>query len=163
MKIKDCRITDDYVFFWGSVFSNWYPCIFIYENQRFNNSEQAFMWEKARFFKDEVSADAILRETNPRYAKALGRKVKGFKAEPWMVNGFTFMVAVNYAKFSQITDLKETLLSTGDRTLVEASPYDKIWGIGLSQDDDRCLNEIEWRGMNLLGQALMNVREKLNK
>lgn len=163
MEIKDCRVTDTHVFFWGSVFSNWYPCIFIYFEERFNNSEQAFMWEKANFFGDEEMSSAILKETNPRYAKAFGRKVKGFNVEQWMINSFMYMVAVNYAKFTQNQDLKEILLSTGDRVLVEASPYDKIWGIGLQQDDDRCLDENQWQGMNLLGRALMEVRKQINE
>jgi len=163
MKIKDCRITDNYVFFWGSVFSNWYPCIFMCEDKRFNNSEQAFMWMKAKFFKDDEIAAAILAETNPRYAKALGRKVKGFQAEPWMVNGYLFMIEANHAKFTQNEDLKEILLSTGDKTLVEASPYDKIWGIGLHWDNDDVLDESKWQGMNLLGRALMEVRNVIKK
>ena len=65
MELKDCRVTDKYVFFWGSVFSNWYPCIFMYEEERFNNSEQAFMWEKARYFKDDESAAAMLKKPIP--------------------------------------------------------------------------------------------------
>ena len=161
MEIKNCRITDKYVFFWGSVFSNWYPCIFMYENERFNNSEQAFMWEKARYFEDEKSAAAMLKETNPKYVKSMGRKVKNFDAEKWAIISYIYMVGANYAKFNQNEDLKQILLSTGDKILVEASPYDKIWGIGLSQTDDDCLDETKWRGMNLLGKALMVVRRTI--
>ena len=157
------RTTDTHIFFWGGELSNWYPCIFMVEDKRFNNSEQAFMWLKAKFFKDEEIATAILAETNPRYAKALGRKVKGFQAEPWMVNGYLFMIEANHAKFTQNEDLKEILLSTGDKTLVEASPYDKIWGIGLHWENDDVLDETKWQGMNLLGRALMEVRNVIKQ
>jgi len=157
------RETDTHVFFWGGVFSNWHPCIFIYCEERFNNSEQAFMWEKANFFGDEEIGTQILKESNPKYAKALGRKVNGFNVEQWMINGFTFMVAVNYAKFMQNQDLKEKLLDTGDKILVEASPHDKIWGIGMSENNPNCLDESKWQGMNLLGKALMEVRKQINE
>jgi len=157
------RTTDTHIFFWGSEFSNWYPCIFMYEGERFNNSEQAFMWEKARYFKDEVSAAAILRETNPKYAKALGRKVKGFDVDKWAIISYIYMVGACYAKFKQNEDLKKIILATGDKILVEASPYDKIWGIGLAEDNDDVLDETKWRGMNLLGKALMVVRRTIKE
>jgi len=163
MEIKDCRITDKYVFFWGSVFSNWYSCIFMYEGERFNNSEQAFMWEKARYFNDERSAAAILKETNPRNVKALGRRVAGFDVEKWAIISYIYMVGACYAKFNQNEDLKQQLLATGDKTLVEASPYDTIWGIGLGMDNDDILDESKWRGMNLLGKALMVVRRTIKE
>lgn len=163
MKIKDCRITDTHVFFWKSIFSNWYSCIFMYNNKRFNNSEQAFMWEKAMYFKDNENATAILKETNPQYAKKLGRKVKGFDTEKWAIVSYIYMVGVNYAKFTQNEELKQLLLSTGNKILVEASPYDKIWGIGLRQDNDDCLDETKWLGENYLGKALMMIRKTINE
>ena len=155
------RITDTHVFFWGSVFSNWAEAKFEYKGHEFNNTEQAFMWEKAMFFDDKKIAQKILENENPKDCKDLGRKVKHFDQESWMINCFTFMVAVNYAKYTQHPELKETLLSTGDKVIVEASPHDKIWGIGLHWNDDRCLDESNWEGMNLLGKALMHVRETL--
>ena len=161
--IKGCRITDDYVFFWGSEFSNWSPSIFWYAGQRFHNSEQAFMWEKASFFGDDKMRDEIQKETNPKYVKALGRKVKGYDDTAWTIHSFGFMFSVNFAKYKQSEILKELLLSTGDRTLVEASPYDRIWGIGIGKDDDDCLDENKWKGMNLLGKALMQVRKQLKE
>jgi hypothetical protein len=160
-KISDKRITDKYVFFWGSEFSNWFECRFKYKNLNFYNSEQAFMWEKAVFFGDMTIAAQVLKTPNPRDNKALGRKIKGFDAGKWLIDGYPYMIAVNMAKFSQNSRLKAILLSTGDKIIVEASPYDTIWGIGLHWEDDKVLDEKNWRGMNLLGKALMEIREKL--
>ncbi len=155
------RITDKYVFFWGSEFSNWHPCKFKYKDKNFSNTEQAFMWEKAMYFHDNEIADQIINTSNPRICKELGRKVRNFNAETWMIMSYSIMVSVNMAKYSQNPELKKILLSTGDKTIVEASPYDKIWGIGLYWNTDECLNESNWQGMNLLGKALMEVRSKL--
>lgn len=155
------RITDKYVFFWGSELSNWYDCKFTHKGIPFKNSEQAFMWEKAKFFNDEETAHKILITPNPSENKALGRKVKGFDADIWSKVSYDIMFAVNFEKFNQNHDLKYILLSTDDKIIVEASPYDKIWGIGLYWDTDDCLDEANWDGLNLLGKALMDVREIL--
>ena len=160
-KISDKRITDKYVFFWGSEFSNWFECRFKYKNLNFYNSEQAFMWEKAVFFGDMVTAALILKTPSPSQCKKLGRIVVNFKADVWLREGYVIMIAINIAKFSQNLKLKAILLSTEDKILVEASPYDTIWGIGLYHEDDKVLDIRNWRGMNLLGKALMEVREKL--
>lgn len=168
MKIKNCRITDDYVFFWSGEFSNWYECPFRYKGITFFNSEQAFMWEKALFFDDSKTAELILKTPNPRENKKLGRNVKGFDSEKWIIVSFPIMVGVNLAKYNQIGNryfrsarCQSLLLSTDNRILVEASPYDKIWGIGIGMEDDDCLDEHKWKGMNLLGKALMEVRKQL--
>lgn len=166
------RVTDTHVFFWGDEFSNWYDCQFKYKGLTFYNSEQAFMWEKAMYFDDIDIADLILKTHNPKENKKLGRKVKNFNTELWMVVSYPIMVAINIAKYSQGEKSNDSkyfksrrartaLLDTGDKTLVEASPYDKIWGIGLGLDNDDCLDETKWRGMNLLGRALMEVRKTL--
>lgn len=155
------RITDKYVFFWGSELSNWYDCKFRYKNLTFFNSEQAFMWEKAVFFGDMDIAEKIMKTPSPSQCKKLGRIVKDFNADVWLSAGYEVMIAVNLAKFSQRLILKDLLLSTGNKIIVEAIPYDQIWGIGLYHDDDRVLDESKWRGMNLLGKALMEVRETL--
>ena len=155
------RITDKYVFFWGAEFSDWYECEFIYCRYLFKNTEQAFMWEKARFFGDHEIAKLILKSPDPKINKDLGRRVKNFNAEKWMEYCYVYMLAVNYAKYNQNEGLKNTLLSTGNKTIVEASPYDKIWGIGLHWNNDDCLDETKWQGMNLLGKVLMEVREEL--
>jgi ribA/ribD-fused uncharacterized protein len=155
------RITDKYVFFWGSEFSNWFECRFTYKNLNFYNSEQAFMWEKAIYFGDTETAALILKTPPPNQNKKLGRKVKNFKEDVWLRDGYEIMIAVNMTKFSQNSKLKAILLSTEDKILVEASPEDTVWGIGLYWENDNCLDEKNWKGMNLLGKALMEVREKL--
>jgi len=166
------RITDTHVFFWGGEFSNWYECPFKYKGLTFFNTEQAFMWEKALFFNDSETAELILKTPNPKENKSLGRRVKNFNDEQWMINSFILMVAVNLAKYSQKNEnnkyfrcerARKLLLSTGDKTIVEASPYDKIWGIGLHWENDDCLDETKWQGMNLLGKALMEVRKQLKE
>ena len=144
-KISDKRITDKYVFFWGSEFSNWFDCKFTYKNLNFYNSEQAFMWEKAIYCGDTETAALILKTPSPNQNKKLGRKVKNFNAEKWLRDGYEVMIAVNMAKFSQNSRLKAILLSTGDKILVEASPYDQIWGIGLYHDNDKVLDIRNWR------------------
>jgi len=155
------RITDKYVFFWGSVLSNWYHAPFNYKNHHFENSEQAFMWEKANYFGDTEMAELILKTPAPNENKMLGKKVKNFNAGEWLTAGYPIMVDVCYEKFKQNPSMKNELLSTGDKIIVEASPYDVIWGIGLHWEDDAVLDEKNWRGQNLLGKALMDVREKL--
>lgn len=155
------RITDKYVFFWNSELSNWFPVKFRYKNLNFFNSEQAFMWEKAVYFGDMTIAAQILKTPNPKDNKALGRKIKSFDAGKWLIDGYPIMVAVNMAKFGQNSRLKSVLISTEDKIIVEASPTDIVWGIGLHWEDDRVLDEKNWRGMNLLGKALMEVRKKL--
>jgi ribA/ribD-fused uncharacterized protein len=155
------RITNKYVFFWGSELSNWFECRFRYKGITFFNSEQAFMWEKAVYFGDMKVAEEILKTPSPSYCKALGKTVKNFDAAKWLPKGYEVMVAVNLAKFNQNSRLKHTLISTDNKIIVEASPYDTIWGIGLGSEDDRCLDESQWRGQNLLGKALMDVRKKL--
>lgn len=157
------RITETHVYFWGSVLSNWYDCKFIYNDHNFNNSEQAFMWEKAKFFNDDETAELILNTPDPRTVKELGRQVKNFNRDLWLEHGYYAMINVNYAKYSQNINLKNILLSTGDKILVEASPFDRIWGIGLHWNNDDCLDEAKWDGLNLLGRALMEVRNKIMK
>jgi len=160
------RVTDKYVFFWGSEFSNWYECRLPFIKHKgitFFNTEQAFMWEKAVFFGDMETAANIVKNPDPARCKKLGRLVKGFDAHKWSEVSYNIMVAVNYAKYDQSSRLRHTLFETGDKILVEASPYDTIWGIGLHWEDDDCLDPANWKGQNLLGKALMEVRKQLIK
>lgn len=121
------------------------------------------MVAKARLFDDDESLVQILKSTDPKTAKALGRKVKNFDGSVWDQNARRLVTEGNIAKFSQNKHLREFLLATGDTVLVEASPFDRIWGIGLKADDDRAKDPLTWQGQNLLGFALMDVREELSK
>ena len=109
---------------------------------------------------DAVLAD-ILASTDPSKVKALGRKVKGYDESRRVAHRFAIVVAGNYAKFSQNEALTAFLLSTGDKVLVEASPVDQIWGIGLARDGPHAAHPDKWNGLNLLGFALMEVRDML--
>lgn len=119
------------------------------------------MAEKARLFKDEESLDRVLVANHPNEAKQLGRKVAGFDKKLWERQRSEIVTTGNFAKFSQNPALKEFLLNTGDRVLVEASPVDRIWGIGLAADHIDAENPYKWKGLNLLGFALMEVRNRL--
>lgn len=119
------------------------------------------MAEKARLFKDRETLKKILEESSPEKIKALGRQVSNFDEKVWKSNCFRIVVEGNCAKFSQEKSLQDWLLSTGEQVLVEASPYDKIWGIGLKEEDANAKNPARWNGQNLLGFALMTVRDTL--
>ena len=121
------------------------------------------MAEKARIFKDEEAKKKILVVHSPHGAKKLGRQVKNFDPVIWNEHKFDIVVKGNYHKFSQHEDLRTFLLNTKNRVLVEASPRDQIWGIGMSEKNEKAHNPNLWRGQNLLGFALMEVRDRLNK
>lgn len=120
------------------------------------------MAQKALLFNDKTIFEQIIQSKHPKQAKELGRKVANFDEKVWNEHRFEIVVNGNLAKFSQDERLKAFLLSTGNRVLVEASPVDKIWGVGLEKDDEKIANPLNWNGLNLLGFALMVVREKLN-
>ncbi len=119
------------------------------------------MAEKARLFGDEASRARIMATNNPLTMKKLGRGVTGFNQEIWEREQMHIVTAANYAKFSQNPALREHLLATGEATIVEASPLDRIWGIGLSAGHPDARTPARWRGRNLLGQALMLAREQI--
>jgi ribA/ribD-fused uncharacterized protein len=100
-------------------------------------------------------------DDDPKTAKALGRTVKNFDDDLWKANARRLVTEGNLAKFEQNGELRAFLVGTGNLVLVEASPYDRIWGIGLMADDERAKNPATWQGQNLLGFALMDVRDKL--
>lgn len=142
-------------------FSQWWPCGFEVEGVRYLTAEQFMMAGKARVFGDEPALEKILSERSPSKAKAVGRTVKGFDAEVWARHRFELVTQGNLAKFSQDEQLRAYLLSTGSEILVEASPRDRIWGIGLGRTDHRVHQPEHWRGSNLLGFALVRTREIL--
>ena len=119
------------------------------------------MAEKARIFGDEETRQRIMKEEEPGIIKDLGREVKGFDPEIWDQHKFDVVVKGNLAKFGQDEKLKKFLLNTGSAILVEASPYDRVWGIGMREDNKDAKDAEKWYGINLLGFALMVVRDKL--
>lgn len=162
----------EYLFFWGhrphpsgrigpSCLSQWWPAPFSVDGVHYSSAEHWMMAEKARLFGDQQSAAAITAAASPKEAKALGRRVAGFDAERWAAAGFDVVVRGNVAKFGQDPALRDYLLDTGDAVLVEASPTDRVWGIGLLADDPRARRPAEWPGTNLLGFALMQARAVL--
>lgn len=160
-----------YLLFWGhqpgrhgltaSCFSQWYDAPFVVDGKRYATAEHFMMAEKAALFGDAETEAMVLQAPNPGAAKALGRQVRGFDEAQWIEQRFDIVVRANRTKFAQHGDLRTFLLQTGERVLVEASPVDRIWGIGLAQDDERAQDPNQWRGLNLLGFALMVVRAGL--
>lgn len=142
-------------------FSNWFISDFEVKGVRFNCVEQFMMYCKAKLFGDESTANAIMAATHPRDQKALGRSVTGYDDAEWCSRRVRIVAHGCYAKFSQNDVLRRALLETGDTVLVEASPYDRIWGVGLAEHDPRILDPRQWRGQNLLGIALADARERL--
>ncbi|RMN17146.1 hypothetical protein ALQ64_03143 [Pseudomonas cannabina] len=142
-------------------FSNWFISEFEVKGVRFNCVEQFMMFCKAKLFGDELTAGKIMAASHPRDQKALGRIVAGYNDAAWYERRGRIVAHGCYAKFSQNQILREALLATGNTVLVEASPYDRIWGVGLAENDPRVLDPRQWKGQNLLGVALKAVREKL--
>ena len=121
------------------------------------------MAEKARLFGDKEVEKEIMNTSDPKLMKALGRKVRNFDPQVWDKVKYSIVLNGNYYKFTQNKEMMDFLLSTGDKILVEASPMDTIWGIGLSKDNEKSQNIAAWRGKNLLGFALMEVRDEIRK
>ncbi|MBG9377951.1 NADAR family protein [Panacibacter sp. DH6] len=163
-----------YLFFWGhqksksgdltsSCFSQWWASPFIIDNVKYNTAEHWMMAQKALLFNDHDNYSKIIIAKSPAEAKALGREVRNFDDVVWNEKRFDIVVKGSLYKFSQNEELKSFLLNTKDRVLVEASPVDRIWGIGLTADSNKAENPNQWNGLNLLGFALMEARDVLNK
>ncbi len=158
-----------YLFFWGHqptsdkpigkwCLSQWFPAPFVIDSIEYPTAEHFMMAEKARLFGDHDTLQQILVAPHPGAAKALGRQVQGFDEGVWLQQRFEIVVRGNRAKFAQDEQLRAYLRNTNDKVLVEASPTDTVWGIGLAEDDRNASNPAAWRGENLLGFALMKVR-----
>jgi ribA/ribD-fused uncharacterized protein len=169
---KDLR--PKYLFFWGhqpgapgqidkACLSQWWPSSFSIEGVVYPTAEHYMMAEKARLFGDNLTREKILSAGHPRTAKQLGREVRDFNEKIWGQHRYTIVVRGNEAKFAQNGQIKSFLLNTKMRILVEASPVDRIWGIGLAANDPHIENPEEWKGLNLLGFALMQVRAQLQE
>lgn len=161
-----------YLHFWGhrpradgapsaSCFSQWHASPFTVDGVRYATAEHWMMAGKARLFDDPAALAKVLASADPAVAKAAGRGVRGFDEARWRAHRLDLVVEGNLAKFVQHPALGAFLLSTGDQVLVEASPVDAIWGIGLAAGDPRAHDPAQWPGLNLLGFALMDVRGRL--
>lgn len=169
-----CRhgLQPKFLFFWGhqprtddavgkECFSQWWTAPFTLDGVRYPTAEHYMMAEKARLFGDDETRRRVLQAPHPGAAKKLGRQVNPFDEAAWQAARVEIVIRGNTAKFEQNDPLKAYLLGTKERVLVEASPVDRIWGIGLAADDPRAEDPEQWRGLNLLGFALMEVRSRL--
>ncbi|URC13473.1 NADAR family protein [Flavobacterium sp. B183] len=161
-----------FLFFWGhqpskdgtitkTCFSQWWLSSFKVNGVTYKTAEHWMMAKKAELFNDNEVLDKIIKANSPAEAKKLGRQVKNYDDAIWLENRFEIVKEGNYHKFSQNPDLKAFLLNTDERVIVEASPVDPIWGIGMAGDHKDVLNPAKWKGLNLLGFALMEVRDEL--
>ncbi|WP_330173357.1 NADAR family protein [Streptomyces sp. NBC_01498] len=163
-----------YVYFWGpaprpdgvigaSCLSQWWESSFTVDGVEYATAEHWMMAAKARLFGDADAERVALTAPGPAQAKKAGRLVRGFDEAVWQRERSGIVVEGNLHKFRQDDRLRDYLLGTGDRVLVEASPMDRIWGIGLAEGDERAQDPARWRGLNLLGFALMETRERLRE
>lgn len=141
--------------------SQWYKSKFTENGIEFNTAEQYMMYKKAELFNDDIVKQKILSTSNPKIIKALGREVKNFDEKIWNEHKYNIVLQGNILKFSQNGILKTLLIGTGNKILVEASPYDKIWGIGIDPHNADRFDPNLWKGQNLLGFAIMEAREKI--
>jgi len=157
------RITYTHIYFWNGIFCQWHPSTMMEEDITYSCCEQYMMAKKAKLFNDGEVYNLIMSEEHPSIQKGLGRSVRNYNQYIWDKHKFDIVVNANYLKFTQDETLKKLLLSTRDKTIVEASPEDTIWGIGLLYNDNRVLDESNWQGENLLGKAIMKVRTMLKE
>jgi ribA/ribD-fused uncharacterized protein len=162
----------DFLFFWGhqkgrdgsiikTCMSQWWPSTFYENSITYKTAEHYMMAQKADLFGDKDIFERILLKEHPKDVKDLGRQIRNFEATVWDLRKYEIVMRGNYLKFSQNDALKQFLTQTKNKILVEASPVDSIWGIGLAEDNPLSLNPKEWKGENLLGFALMEVRDKI--
>lgn len=153
------RITDDFVFFWHGPFSQWYPSPMIINGASFNCAEQWMMYGKAKLFNAHNIAQQIMETDQPKEQKRLGRTIPNFDFDQWTQVCNSLVELGTYNKFIQNSDLFVELERNKDKFFVEASPYDKVWGIGLNVDNDDVLTIEKWRGENRLGSCINNARD----
>lgn len=172
VRLEEAGALPELLLFWGhrpaegggvgkGCLSQWYPAPFTVDGVRYATAEHYMMAGKARLFGDVSAEERVLASRDPAEAKSAGRKVRGFDEATWAAHRFGLVVAANTAKFGQRPALGGFLLATGSKVLVEASPYDTVWGIGLSAEQPEAGRPSQWRGLNLLGFALMDVRKAL--
>lgn len=144
-----------------SCLSENYAAPFDTEGERFSTVEHYLAWRKAVLFGDAHAAERILRAESPTKAKAIGRSVTPFNDEVWKAHRLEVAVAGNIAKFSAHPELADYLAQTGHKVLADASPIDRVWGIGLAADDPSAKDPQLWPGLNIMGFSLMEARSQL--
>lgn len=176
--LKQCDLRDiHYIPFWGGVpdikgvlddscLSNWFYRDMVYQGQTFLTAEHAMMWSKAKFFNDHDAMQRILKVKTPREAKMIGREVRNFNQHRWTEESYQIVADVVRAKFLSAgnEDLKAYLLNFPDNTIfIEASPYDKIWGVGMDRNHANIFNPDQWLGDNKLGFILTELHRTLTE
>ena len=170
--IENIAPESKFLFFWGhqpnkdgsiskTCFSQWWLSSFEVDKVIYKTAEHWMMAKKAELFNDNDVLAKIIKANSPAEAKKFGREVRNYDDKVWLANRYEIVKQGNYHKFSQNPDLAAFLINTNDRVLVEASPVDPIWGIGMASDHKDVLNPEKWKGLNLLGFALMEVRDEL--
>lgn len=154
-------MNSEYTFFWNGPFSQWYPSKFVIDGIEFNCAEQYMMYRKALLFNNGDLVQKIMESDSPRDQKAFGRKVVGFNPQTWDAVSRDVVLRGNLAKFTQNPDLQQFLFETPGTTFVEASPYDKVWGIGLGELEAAKTPPDQWKGTNYLGLVITEVRDAL--
>lgn len=154
-------MTERYTFFWDGPFSQWHRSPFQIGGVDYNCAEQYMMAQKAICFNDEASYRKIMATLNPREQKAIGRTVSNFNVERWAERAEEVVFRASYAKFTQNPELRKALNATAGTIIVEASPEDTVWGIGLGEHDPACLTRAKWKGENKLGYIVTMVRDCL--
>lgn len=166
MCAKQLKIDNGFVFFWqleeeNEELTNFFESYFVVEGIGYSCVEQYMMSKKALMFGDTETYAKIMESTEPDEIKAFGRKVKNFDSDDWDISKWKIVYNGNFAKFTQNPLLRDKLLATGDAILAEASPHDKIWGIGVDRSDPLAQKPECWEGENLLGQILQEIRDEL--
>jgi len=157
------KVTDKYVLFYGGIFSQWFDCEFQdIEGRGFTTTEQFMMYHKAKLFNDTTAMNWIMQESDPKKIKDMGRKVRNFNEEKWKKVAKKIVTLGNFYKFFQDEILKKEILLYSDKKFVETSPYDRIWGVGLSTTDPKAENSENWEGLNWLGECLTEVCSIIN-
>jgi ribA/ribD-fused uncharacterized protein len=156
-------MTEEFIFYFGeeSIFSHWYKCNFQIEAQDYCCVGQYMMYKKALLFGDDAIAQKIMNSTSPPRHRMLGKQIQGFDKKKWHEHCRTYSLEGNIAKFSQNPVLKEALLQSAGKIFAEASPYDRVWGIGLSLSNPKIYDRANWRGKNWAGESLEAARKEL--
>jgi len=161
--LRGSTVAESFHFFWSGPFSQWHPSPFVIDGVTYNCAEQYMMAEKARLFGDTEREAMIMATAEPSDQKRYGRMVTGFNNAVWLKHAQAIVTRASFAKYEQNPGIRATLIATGTKAIVEASPSDKLWGIGIKASDPRAKNRVTWRGKNWLGQVLTEVRDVLTR